>query len=1205
MKNRDAYFIMKGLTVVVTSNITIIVILWLLSLHMYGQGATFVNKLESSNHCFKNGMKLYKEGKYSEAISEFELSKLLIEEANVNTLCYGYEYLWIASCYYKLGDEETATKYSDSYKHEPLNRFEFNKVDSILCVSDSLFKDDFVYSAIDELHKSLSIADKYGIVGRFWKTYRIPYFVHICIDKELYNDALELCLLNYETSKEFYEEKSKEYIQCYCDLLNIYKKKEDYVNAIKIGQEAVLLTKDSKYLSKEFYPTFLIQIVSLMSEYDSHSFSSQIRDYILKAQKATIDLFSSDKETSANVYKTVLNAAEKTEDKDLIIELCDAMMPLLHTYYQTSEKIQNTYFYILNCLSHNYNEKGETSLAEYYLNELKQSSKNKSKYWYLTALTQQLYYFCDRGLYGQVSLLFEDNKQEILSYLVELSKEKEYKKDYGLFCYRLASFYAYTGQIHDAINLGEQALRSLLQVDGTADIALISGVDLMKNYIDLGYWQDALIVGRYLWEHYIKNMEEKNVRNLIELSDILSQCVSDIQNKLDFLSFAYWKSKVIWGESHYRTLDLEFKMVECKVLLGHEVEWYYYLESIINSLQIKWKQYNSIYLQRRYYDFMLKNGRYRTILSEEQCYLKNSNRPLEDLLTSHVWIAQAYVYSDLDSSDCLVDISEVDRLQKMVGNNIHLHYLFNEQSKMLNSTSYYKWHQKVLPQLAYYKTNDSIKCYLYNSRLQNNNMQANYEIEFRHKLQQSDDSIQKQYRKYIIEKNIVQKMNEDYDIEKDLSKIWSVQNEIKKKEMELLKYYQDQQIINKAIDWTQIRNGLKTNDIAIEFVEFPDTTGTLRYMALTIKKDYEYPHLTPLFTADEIGSSSSDSILYHAVWEPLEEEFTGVNRAFFSASGKLNYLPIENIKMKNGRILSDQYELYRLSSTAEILHRQKQILYNKVALFGGIDYEASNSLRIDRISDNQLSTHRSFVNRSLPDSVLKRGGFEYLKESLLEVKDIKGSLDKGNFSVLLFTDSLGTEKSLKDMSGQEVNIMHFATHGMYMYPEEAEQRRSANNFKFISTREADTHYTTEDKALTRSFLVMAGGNKLLRRDIVLDEEDDGVLTALEISLLDFRNLDLVVLSACQSGLGDTSIDGVVGLQRGFKKAGANTILMSLDKVDDEATKILMVEFYRNLMSGKTKHQSLKDAQKHLRKVEKGKYDKPEYWASFIMLDGLN
>lgn len=100
-------------------------------------------------------------------------------------------------------------------------------------------------------------------------------------------------------------------------------------------------------------------------------------------------------------------------------------------------------------------------------------------------------------------------------------------------------------------------------------------------------------------------------------------------------------------------------------------------------------------------------------------------------------------------------------------------------------------------------------------------------------------------------------------------------------------------------------------------------------------------------------------------------------------------------------------------------------------------------------------------------------------------------------------------------------------------------------------------------------------------------------------------LDMVVLSACQTGLGDINNEGVIGLQRGFKKAGANTIVMSLDKVDDEATRILMVEFYRNLVNGKTKRQSLQEAQQYLRKVENGKYNAPKYWASFIMLDGLN
>jgi len=99
---------------------------------------------------------------------------------------------------------------------------------------------------------------------------------------------------------------------------------------------------------------------------------------------------------------------------------------------------------------------------------------------------------------------------------------------------------------------------------------------------------------------------------------------------------------------------------------------------------------------------------------------------------------------------------------------------------------------------------------------------------------------------------------------------------------------------------------------------------------------------------------------------------------------------------------------------------------------------------------------------------------------------------------------------------------------------------------------------------------------------------------------------MVVLSACQTGLGDISQgEGVFGLQRGFKKAGANSILMSLWEVEDEATQILMTQFYKNHVSGQSKRQSLRSAQKYLREYNNGRYHEPKYWAAFILLDAIN
>lgn len=121
------------------------------------------------------------------------------------------------------------------------------------------------------------------------------------------------------------------------------------------------------------------------------------------------------------------------------------------------------------------------------------------------------------------------------------------------------------------------------------------------------------------------------------------------------------------------------------------------------------------------------------------------------------------------------------------------------------------------------------------------------------------------------------------------------------------------------------------------------------------------------------------------------------------------------------------------------------------------------------------------------------------------------------------------------------------------------------------------------------------------REFQLMGEARSLRQSFEISLLDFRGMDLIVLSACQTAQGDITGDGVFGLQRGFKKAGANAILMSLWKVDDEATCLLMTEFYRYWLDGKSKHDALEAAKHAVRSHPE--WEDPRYRAAFILLDG--
>ena len=217
-----------------------------------------------------------------------------------------------------------------------------------------------------------------------------------------------------------------------------------------------------------------------------------------------------------------------------------------------------------------------------------------------------------------------------------------------------------------------------------------------------------------------------------------------------------------------------------------------------------------------------------------------------------------------------------------------------------------------------------------------------------------------------------------------------------------------------------------------------------------------------------------------------------------------------------------------------------------------------------------------------------RAGVVFLPGTKVEAENVAKSLRAAQYDVKVETDMEATEDSFKELSGSGLKILHIGTHGFY------EPSKVAD----------DNGMTKEDQTLSQSGLLLAGANSALdpkKRADIPEGVDDGILTAKEISRLDFKGLDLVVLSACQTGLGEVTSEGVFGLQRGFKKAGAQTIVMSLWSVDDNATKDLMTEFYKNLVSGKSKREAFISAQKFLR----NKYHDPRKWAAFVMVDGID
>ena len=396
------------------------------------------------------------------------------------------------------------------------------------------------------------------------------------------------------------------------------------------------------------------------------------------------------------------------------------------------------------------------------------------------------------------------------------------------------------------------------------------------------------------------------------------------------------------------------------------------------------------------------------------------------------------------------------------------------------------------------------------------------------------------------------------------------------------------------ITWSDIQEKMHEEDIAIEFISPSNVSNdTIFYYALTIRKGQKSPKMISLFNGEQLVDSLQCAIsnydknlkVSHLVWEPLKEQLKDVRNIYFSASHILHVIPIEYLPINSKEYISDCYSIFRLSSTSIIALQGDKKQHKKAAIFGGLNYEQEPNILVNK-------------------KIKQRSGFEQLFQTEPEVCEICELLHRSGIDYKAYLKDNGTEESFKSLSGTNLDIIHIATHGEYVNHGDIKYKKDKDNYQFLPAND-DNYSFYQSNGLSCSFLVMSGGNKLTKK-ISSQTNNDGILTALEISNLDLSNVDLVSLSACESGVGAYGADDtVLGLPKAFKLAGANTVLMCLTKVDDEIAKLFMVEFYKNLMSGKTKNQSLKNAQKYLRGIDNGKYDDFKYWASFIMLDGLN
>ena len=419
---------------------------------------------------------------------------------------------------------------------------------------------------------------------------------------------------------------------------------------------------------------------------------------------------------------------------------------------------------------------------------------------------------------------------------------------------------------------------------------------------------------------------------------------------------------------------------------------------------------------------------------------------------------------------------------------------------------------------------------------------------------------------YVFSKDDLQEQNINLD------SMLNVVNAMEKKLSQNSKDFSNFYFTSK-ISYAEVQGKLKADEALVELIRlrnFDQTfTDSSRYVALVVTKGSTVPKVVTMSNGPDMEkkffktyrksmqNKINDEQSYNNYWAALEPEVKGKKKIYVSLDGVYNQINLNTLKKAGGDYLINQYDIVLVSNARDIVaHNSKENANGKKAtLIGDPDYGS---------------------DKSIPP----------LPATKTEVDGINKVLKSSGYQVAEFTQHDATENNLK--LSKDVSILHIATHGFFFPDIEKASWPigvSADNAK--------------DNVLLRSGLVLTGVKETDKLNPTMDSESNGVITSYEAMNLDLKGTKLVVLSACETGLGEVKAgEGVYGLQRAFLVAGADALIMSLWKVDDAATQQLMNNFYTNWTKNGDKQKSFKQAQLQLMT----KYKEPYYWGAFVMME---
>lgn len=388
------------------------------------------------------------------------------------------------------------------------------------------------------------------------------------------------------------------------------------------------------------------------------------------------------------------------------------------------------------------------------------------------------------------------------------------------------------------------------------------------------------------------------------------------------------------------------------------------------------------------------------------------------------------------------------------------------------------------------------------------------------------------------------------------------------------------------VQWRALAAGLDADEALIEIVRFRKYdrqvsrkkevfgfTDSVYYAALILTHETKRtPQLVILkdgnnletrfynYYKNSLKHNVKDDLSYHFFWEPLEKALRGKERIYLSADGVYHRVNVNTLRdPETSEYLLKKYDITYLLNPMQLLERKAP----------PAESVRSAVLMGDPVFDHDVSTPR--------ERNMEYDHFGGLPGTQQEIRAIDKVLKAHSWKTSLYLKGAATESNLKAV--QSPTILHLASHGFFS-PEIVSLNREAKK-----------------EFLFHSGIVLSGANRSLSTGST-SFHNDGIVTAYEVMNLDLTHTQLVVLSACETGLGKIENgEGVFGLQRSFMQAGASNVLISLWKVDDTATCDLMIKFYEYLAMGSSMHDALKKAQTD----QAEELSSPSLWGAFVLV----